>query len=306
VARAAGVSALSDDVRLVEIQTLHLQDGRVLGYAEYGDPGGVPVVSCHGGLTSRLDIRSCDTLARALGVRVISPDRPGIGCSDRKPDRTLLDWPRDVAMLVDAVGIERFAVLGWSAGGPYAAACAFALPERVSACGLIASAIPRDWPGMLREVNLMDHILMRLSSVAPRIEWAVFRAMGAVAKLAPATFRMLSLVTLDRPSRRIVMGAPASDFSGPLAEGLRNPAGVVDDYRVLDAAWGFDPAKIKPPVYIWQGDKDSMLPTSWGERLAARIPNANLTICHGEGHFLALGRYREILNALIAPERGEA
>jgi pimeloyl-ACP methyl ester carboxylesterase len=282
----------------VKARFVELPDGRRLAYSEYGDPAGMPLVNCHGGLTSRRDIEGCEESARAVGVRVISPDRPGIGRSDPSSGRTLLDWPADVVALTGALGIERFAVLGWSAGGPYAAACGFALPERVTAVALVASGIPGDWPGMAREINRMDRVFIRLSVRAPRVARLALRSMGMTAERAPATFRRLSVFSLDEPSRKLVMSAPASAFSGPLAEGLRNPVGVLDDYRILGSAWGFEPAEIRPPVHIWQGDTDKMLPSSWAERLAASIPNADLRICPGEGHFLVLSRYPEIFATL--------
>jgi pimeloyl-ACP methyl ester carboxylesterase len=177
------------------------------------------VISCHGGLSSRLDAGWIDAPARELGVRVVAADRPGIGRSERQPGRTLLDWPEDVLELVDALGTDRFAVLGWSAGGAYAAACAYRLPERVSGRPAVARAVP---------------------------------------------------------------------------------AGVVDDYRVMRAPWGFDPASIERPVAIWQGDEDQLVPPQWAQRLAERIPTSDLNLCPNEGHLLSRDRYREILTALDA------
>jgi pimeloyl-ACP methyl ester carboxylesterase len=83
-----------------------------------------------------------------------------------------------------------------------------------------------------------------------------------------------------------------------MQERPNNPEGVVDDYRVLDSAWGFDPGEIHQPVTILQGDSDGLVPSTWAERLAARIPNSELKICPGEGHFLALAHYREIFAGL--------
>lgn len=76
---------------------IKLHDGRMLGYAEYGDPGGTPVFYFHGFPTSRLD------------------------------------WPDDVADLADELELDRFVVLGGSGGGPFAAACAFRIPARLTA-----------------------------------------------------------------------------------------------------------------------------------------------------------------------------
>ena len=104
--------------------TVTLPDGRDLAYEEYGDPAGFPVLSFHGGLSSRLDAAPADAAARDGGVRLVAPDRPGMGLSTFQPGRRLVDWPADVTSLADALGLERFAVMGWSAGGPYAGGAA--------------------------------------------------------------------------------------------------------------------------------------------------------------------------------------
>ena len=112
-------------------QTIKLRDGRTLGYAEYGDRNGVPVVFFHGTPGSRLMAVPAwnDT---SLGIRLIAPDRPGLGLSTYLPHRTLLNWPGDVAELADALKLEKFIVAGVSGGGPHSLACAYALPDRVS------------------------------------------------------------------------------------------------------------------------------------------------------------------------------
>ncbi|MEA2473204.1 MAG: hypothetical protein QOE06_1119, partial [Thermoleophilaceae bacterium] len=123
-------------------QTLVLGDGRRLAYEQFGDPGGEPLVFLHGWGDSRLTRHPDDSIARALGVRLITVDRPGAGGSDFQPGRRLLDWPADVAALADSLGIRRFAVLGWSGAGPHAAACAHALPERVTRLGIACGFAP--------------------------------------------------------------------------------------------------------------------------------------------------------------------
>lgn len=77
-------------------QCVRVADGRRLAWAEYGDPAGHPVLYHHGGLNSHLDAATAHEPARALGVRLVAPDRPGIGASDRLPGRRLVDWPADV------------------------------------------------------------------------------------------------------------------------------------------------------------------------------------------------------------------
>jgi pimeloyl-ACP methyl ester carboxylesterase len=276
-----------------------LPDGRSLGYTEFGDPRGAPVFNCHGGLTSRLDVRWLDGVARGVGVRLISPDRPGVGRSDRRVGRSLLDWPSDVAALADSLDVDRFAVSGWSAGGPYAAACAYALADRVTALALVASAIP--YPEMSGGLHLVDRLFFVL---AERARWAatgLCHGIRACARVSPVGFRAGSLITLDRASRRVVMSISAADYSEPIAEGLRNPAGVLDDYRVLAEPWGFDLREITCPAHILQGDRDGFVPYHWAEWLAGEIPSSELTTCHGEGHFLREDRYQRALQTLAAP-----
>src|SRR5512136_1482675 len=110
--------------------TIALSDGRTLAYAEYGDPTGQPVFFFHGMPGSRL-FRPPDQITAKVGVRLITTDRPGYGLSTFQPGRRFLDWPGDIAQLADHLNMEKFAVMGHSAGGPYVAACAYALPQRV-------------------------------------------------------------------------------------------------------------------------------------------------------------------------------
>src|SRR5262252_5487282 len=120
---------------------LTLRDGRTLAYLEVGSATGAPVFHFHGHGSSRLEALALADAAERAQLRLIALDRPGIGYSDPKPGDRLLDWPSDVAEAADQLGIVRFAVQGMSAGGPYALACAHALPDRVSACSLV-SAVP--------------------------------------------------------------------------------------------------------------------------------------------------------------------
>lgn len=123
-------------------KTIQLSDGRTLAYLESGDPNGQPVFYFHGGPGSRLEGQIYDSLNQKLGIRMIVADRPGYGLSDNQEDRTYLNWADDVAELADQLGIERFAVLGYSSGGPYAAVVAHQLPERVAVAVIVAGEGP--------------------------------------------------------------------------------------------------------------------------------------------------------------------
>src|SRR5262249_13234638 len=115
--------------RTIPDRVLTLRDGRRLAYLDYGDAAGFPILCCHGTPGSRLDFAVYGTPLDEVHVRLIVPDRPGYGCSEAKRTARLLDWPDDVAQLADHLGLARFAVLGVSGGGPFAAACAYKLAQ---------------------------------------------------------------------------------------------------------------------------------------------------------------------------------
>jgi pimeloyl-ACP methyl ester carboxylesterase len=269
---------------------IDLADGRRLGYLDVGDPDGPVVVSCHGGLSSRLDVLPAVEAAGTLGVRLIAPDRPGVGLSERLAERSLLDWPSDVAELTEYLGVERFAVMGWSLGGPYAMACAWMLASRVTGLGVIAGAVPVTWPGMKDELNRLDRVLIRLSENHPLLERSIFHLMHATAVHAP---RLLA-------KQSDLHGQTGRDVAAAIAEGLVDPRGVFDEYRIFDSPWGFEPEAITTPTHIWQGDTDDLVPEAWGWRLAAAVPGATLHIVEGGTHFLWYDHWSEILAALPA------
>src|SRR3954452_21242937 len=109
-----------------------------VGVYDYGDPEGAPVFAFHGTPACGAGFAWADEPAAALGLRVIAPDRPGVGRSTPGALGTVADYPARVAALADALGWERFAVWGYSGGGPYAVACAALLPDRVTTAAVAA------------------------------------------------------------------------------------------------------------------------------------------------------------------------
>src|SRR5215475_7505918 len=132
---------------------VQLSDGGVLAFQEYGDPTGTPVIFCHGWPSSRTMAQLTDEPARALGIRIVSPDRPGISGSSMQPDRKLSDWPRVVEQLVDDLEIDEFRILAISGGAPYAYGTAVAMPKRVHAIAIVGGVMPfaelKDFQGLL-------------------------------------------------------------------------------------------------------------------------------------------------------------
>lgn len=287
-----------------DAQVLTLPDGRRLGFAEYGDPDGVPVMSFHGGLSSRLDAAPADVACGELGIRLVAPDRPGIGLSDFQTGRTLLDWPADVVALADALfGVERFGGVGWSAGGPYVAACGYAVPERLTAGAMVASAVPLEISSR-SGLSLADRTLLFMSE---RMPWAASQALRLSIGL-PSPTRLersiaRSLVAVDMEAIR--RAGPPAESVAFMKESLRGGTrGVIADYRVFGEPWGFALEDVAIPIHVWQGSEDTQCPPEDPLLLAEHLPDAELTIVAGEGHISLLrNQARTILEPFVAVAR---
>ena len=237
-----------------------LPDGRRLAYVEHGPEAGYPVLLEHGTPGSRLGLSFADAPARARGVRVICPDRPGIGRSDPAPRRTLLGWADDVAALMNALGIDSFGVLAWSSGAPHALACAARLVGRVSAVGLMAATGPLDRPEAFKGLDPLDRWLAVTSARRPRLAALVLRLQGAVARRAPGLALralMSDLGEADRLRLAAIGRELVLTFGEPTRQG---PYGVIDDYRRWIASWPFALNAVDAPVDVWQGDADTFVP----------------------------------------------
>lgn len=274
-----------------------LRDGRSMSYAEYGDPEGFAIVSAHGGLACRLDVAAAATVAQRAGVRLISPDRPGVGRSGPQPGRTILDWARDVEELLDLLSVDRFAVLGWSLGGQYAAAIGYALWPRVTRAAIIAGALPLTEPGVFDGLPAIDRNYIRLSRREPWVARLCFRAMGFAAGSVPNLYGRLAARDLGPADGEVLAAEGFTTFARMSREALRQPAGVVEEYRAMMRPWGFAPEDLRVPVDVWAGTEDELIDPDWPHQLALRIPAATLHLRSG-GHFLAHLYYREIFEAL--------
>ncbi len=277
---------------------VRLPDGRSIGYAEYGDPCGSVIVSAHGGLACRLDVAAAADVARQTGVRLISPDRPGIGLSDPQPGRTMAQWARDVGDLTEALGIGRFAAMGWSMGGQYAATLAHELPDRVSRLAVIAGALPLTEPGVFDQLPAMDRVYTRLSQRVPLLARAGFRVTWLLARSSPGLYGRVAAHVLGPADAAVLRTEGFATFAHMSAEALRRPAGVVEDYRAWIRPWGFAPEDLTVETDIWAGVDDRLVDPHWSLQLASRIPGATLELREG-GHFLAHRHYREIFESLL-------
>ena len=282
-----------------DLATIPLEDGRTLGYREYGDPNGSPVLNCHGGLLCGLDVAPFDDPARELGLRIISPDRPGLCRSSGAPGRVTADWSVDARQLLEALGVDRCGVLGWSMGGQYALACAAGLPDLVARTTVIAACLPLDAPGTFDELNEMDRRFTRLAQHHQHVATEVFRALGEVARRTPRAWAHLTTrgAVLDEVST--VEGLPEPGTAAAAAAALDHGEGMTEEYVAWARPWGFTPEDIAGEVDVWQGDQDDLVPPAWGAELARRLPRGRLRSVDGAGHFLGYTHTSEVLAGFV-------
>jgi len=285
------------------VATVALRDDRTLAYAEYGDPQGTPVIVFHGTPGSRLDRHPDSTILTDLGVRLIAPDRPGYGHSSFQRNRRLLDWPADVARLADALGLARFAVAGVSGGGPHAAACAYALPERVTRAALVAGVAPPHAPGFWDGMSKRDALELRATRLLPT--WFLrfdFNAQVRLLLRDPRAYLANLAAHFPAPDRAVAADpALQAIFAESVAQAYRQgPDAHIQDDKLFTRPWGFRVEDITVPVDVWQGDDDDIVPPSHGRYLAAAIPGATLHLVPSQAHLsLPIACYRDILAALV-------
>ena len=267
---------------------LTLSGDRRIALEECGDPDGMPVFFMHGWPASRLQGVGFGEAARALGVRILSPDRPGIGLSSFQPARRLLDWPPLLAELADTLGLERFRILAVSGGGPYAFAAAWAMPERVAAIAVASGAPPlaaeNDWAGLMP----IYRWLLRAYRRQPTLLRALFRTARPFATVRPPRWTHPWLLRFIPPADRGALTATAV-FEGSFEcyrESWRGSAlGVATDAEIYAEPWGFPLEEVRPPVRLWHGREDRSFPWTLAAALAARLPDCTTHFVEGEGHY---------------------
>ncbi|PYL67333.1 MAG: hypothetical protein DMF28_09410, partial [Verrucomicrobia bacterium] len=254
---------------------IELEDGAVIAFDEYGNANGVPVIFCHGWPSSRTMARLTDEPARDLGIRIISPDRPGISGSSLQPDRKLADWPRLVERIADHLGIRDFRILAISGGAPYAYATAAAMPKRVRAIAIVGGAPP------LAEIQATNGLLplyrwmLALYRLRPRLLRRLFYLARPIlslrppVRLRPLILKMLMLRPCDAESLRDAAAFEAI-FESQRRAWRGSAEGVMADAQIYAQPWGFAMEDVRVSVRLWHGKEDRAFSVQLAEEVAKR------------------------------------
>lgn len=279
-----------------------LPGGYTVGYAEYGDLGGNPILHFHGLPSSRFELHSqgTDDNATRLHARVISLERPGIGLSDYR-SYTITTWPDIVTQFADALKLERFAVMGYSSGGKYVSACAWKIPNRLTAAGIISGNCLYTIPGSWESLSKQDRQLYMLADKAPwlfrivlsNIARGIRKDPGSIVSLFPGLSEV-DQHSLSQPDVQQIFAENATEI---FRQGTR---GVGLDWKLEARPWGFSLDQVKLPIHIWHGAQDRLVDVRQGKLMANSLPNARLTIYPDDGHITILSNhFEEIIGTLV-------
>jgi pimeloyl-ACP methyl ester carboxylesterase len=301
---------VGEDMDISEQSRLTLRDGRVIGFCEVGDPEGKSVFYFHGFPGSRLEVKWIKRAAEQLHLRIIGIDRPGYGLSDFKPDRTIGDWPQDVAELADALNLPRFVAVGVSGGGPYAASCALKIPERLTAAGIVCGLGQTDLPGATHGMTPINRLGFSIGKNAPWMLKLLFLPGSVLLRCSPELILQMIDRHLEEPDRRVVK---QPDMRRILKRSFREavrqgPSGAVHDLLLYSRPWDVPLQNIDMEVYLWHGMRDTIVPHTMGLQIKKSIPRCRAAFLPDEGHFsLLYDHMTTILAALTGnPKAGKA
>ncbi len=286
-------------IELATDQTIRLQDGRQLGFAIYGRQDGHPVFFFHGGNNSRLAGALLEKGAVANNAMIIAPDRPGFGLSDFQQQRSLLDWPKDIAALADHLQLQSFKLIGHSGGGPHALATAYSLADRCQAVALVSSAAP---PAAKDKRAIPFRMIGFLARRFPAIHRRILADQGKKLRKQPTIF-LQQWGWMSKADGRLFTEQPeiAELLVADMIEADRNGIdGAVHEHHLYVKPWGFELDRINTPVDIWCGLADVMAPSSWGEFLERQLANSHGYYLLQEGHVsLLVNQQNKILKQLL-------
>jgi pimeloyl-ACP methyl ester carboxylesterase len=281
--------------------SIQLPDGRALSYSEHGDEAGVPVVLLHGAPGDRRFWQQLPGFPFLEGLRLITPDRPGYGLSDFKPGMSYVDWPDDVSNMADALGVDSFALVGVSGGGPGALACAWKIPERINAVAVVSTPGPPE-PEILDALSSTNRRAYLLARRAPwlmranmkLLAWLQRRDVDRFVSMMGRKLSDVDQAALRQPAVRRALATAMSEDAV-----TRPAAGYAQDVINQSRPWPFDLSEINAPVSVWQPEDDTSAPPAVGRFLERALPDCTVHVVPRAGHLWHIEHMTTVLRELL-------
>lgn len=278
-----------------------LKDGRQLGYAEYGDPQGKPILYFHGFPGSRLEPSHLQNIALSNHYRLIGIDRPGMGLSSTNQKHSILSWVDDVETFADHLGLKKFSIIGQSGGAPFVAACAYKIPNRINGAAIVSGIAPFEIPEATSSLASGQRFVNKAITVMP---WIATGMMKLTLMMYKRPWMLKHVLKQMSEVDRLAFHSVGSNeiINAVLLEPFRNGvSGAAQEFQLFPMPWGFDIANIKCPTTIWQGDLDKQVPAMHAKLYAKLIPNSKLTFFQQEGHVSLLINHGEQILRSVCP-----
>jgi len=265
---------------------VRLADGRWIACLRLGEPHGRPVLYFHGFPGSRLEARILADAASRAGVRLLAVDRPGFGESTFQPRRSIRQWSTDISAVTAALGVQRFSIVGMSAGAPYALACAVALAARVDQVALVSPLSPLDgghWP---RGMIARNRALLALAACAPVLARGTAHIIATWIRLSGDRYVRFMIAGLHSPDRDLFANPGyRSIMTENMMEALRHGGrGAAWELTLITQPWDLRLEDVHGPVRLWQGLADEILPATLAQNLARTLPACAARYIPAEGH----------------------
>ncbi|MFA6301942.1 MAG: alpha/beta hydrolase [Legionella sp.] len=273
--------------------SLELKDGRQIGYAEFGNPDGQPILYFHGLPSSRLEAGHLHEVAVSNNFRLIGLDRPGMGLSSIEPKRSILSWVQDVEAFADSIGIDKFSIVGHSGGAPFVAACAYTIPHRLTGAAIVSGMAPFEIPeataslsGGQRTVNSIINTIPLVAKLMMKLTFIMLNIPRMLQQMIKQMPEVDQRVFSDPESCKAILDATNEAFRSGVS-------GTSQEIVLSLKPWGFKLENIIYPITIWQGGMDKQAPEMHARIYAKLIPNAKLLFFKDEGHISILKNHGE-------------
>lgn len=280
---------------------VEVADGRRVAVDEVGAPDGTPIVYIHGTPDTRRARHPDDSLAAALGVRLVCVDRPGFGASDCDPHATFESFGRDLGILLDRLAIGDARLLAWSAGAPWLMGAASLLAERVKAVAIAAGTVPAEAYADPAVRAAAGEARLGMHEAATDLgAWDAAEMMAPMLVPDPPTIELAREQLAAHEPTTLAELASIPGALDRMAEAMVDSIAGGQMGLIVDVARAYAPStldlgEIACPVRLWYGSEDSTCPPAFGRWYADRVPRAEMTVVEGASHGLLLTHWSEVL-----------